>query len=296
VALYRSQRYGAWREASEVFLTAQQAMHGTGFLGTFPFLAMGLPQVLVDRFDAAAVLGAIQRHKVTATMLVPAMLNGLLAEAPSDRALGSLRHLLYGGGPMSADDIGAAAQRLGHAMAQVYGRVEGGWPLTVLGPVAHVAMRSGASRLARSCGRPIAEVSTRLRPLPEQPGDTGELLVKSAMTSADYVGADGWCSLGDVMRRDEEGYLYFERRLDRMINTGYHVYPDEIEAVIRGIGGVAGVRVVGEPHPRWGEMVVAYIVPTAERVEPAQLRQAVAQRLAKYKVPREFRIVDRLPP
>ena len=118
------------------------------------------------------------------------------------------------------------------------------------------------------------------------------------MTSRDYIDADGWCSLGDVMRVDGDGYLYFEKRVDRMINTGYHVYPDEVEAVISSVDGVGSVLVRGESHPRWGQMVVAYVV-TNQAVTHAALvgsvQAALLHRLAKYKIPREIRVVEALP-
>ena len=299
IDLFRSGRYGAWQERSEVFLSAQQIMHGTGFLGTFPFLAMGLPQVVAERFDVEPILAAVERHSITATMFVPAMLRALL-NAGSDigAAMRSMRHLLYGGGPLSADEILAAVDRLGAVLTQVYGRVEGGWPLSVLSTEDHAAMRAHP-QLTKSCGRLIAEVAAELRPLSGRPADRGELAVKSAMTSPEFAGPDGWCSLGDIMRRDDDGYLYFEGRLDRMVNTGYHVYPDEIEAIIRQVEGVDRVLVAGEPHPRWGEMLVAYVVPSDETSPPdalkAVLHERVAERLARYKVPREFRIVSALP-
>jgi acyl-CoA synthetase (AMP-forming)/AMP-acid ligase II len=299
IALYRSGRYGAWQEASEVYLTAQQLMHGTGFLGSFPFLAMGLPQVVLDTFEPQAALDAIERHRVTATMCVPAMLNALVdALGSRPGAAASLRHVLYGSGPMSGAQIRHALQRIGPALTQVYGRVEGGWPIAMLSIDDHRALLDGHTALERSCGRPIAEVRVALRPLPAEPADRGELRVQGAMTSRDYTDADGWCSLGDVMRVDSDGYLSYERRLDRMINTGYHVYPDEIEAVIGGVAGVAAVRVCGEPHARWGQMVVAYVVPAAAVAAGAlvdDVKTTLQHRLAKYKVPREIRIVDALP-
>ena len=299
VSLYRSGRYGIWNEATEVFLSAQQIMHGTGFLGTFPFLAMGLPQIIVHEFDVTAVPEAIDRYAVTATMFVPAMLQSLLDKSDQDpfRA-SSLRHLLYGGGPLTGEQIQRAAERFGPALTQVYGRVEGGWPISILDAAAHRAIQTGNSALLKSCGRPIAEVDTRLRPLPGMSSDQGELQVRCAMSSSDYVDADGWCRLGDVMRRDAQGYLYFERRLDRMINTGYHIYPDEIEVILAAAPGVAEASVVGEAHPRWGQSVIAYIVPNGEIAQqtlPDLLKERVSQRLAKYKVPREFRIVAQIP-
>jgi len=297
IALYRSGRYGQWDEGSEVFLSAQQVMHGTGFLGTFPFLALGLPQVLVGRFEAAAVVAAMTRHGVTATMFVPAMLRGFVAKARVDQGI-KVRHLLYGGGPASPEDVIAAVDLLGPVLTQVYGRVEGGWPLAILDAADHARLQM-RPELIRTFGRPIAEVDVRLRPLVDGDTANGELVVRSAMTSRDYADAEGWCSLGDVVRRDGDGYLSFERRLDRMINTGYHVYPEEIEAVIESLDGVAHARVVGEPHPRWGEMVVAYVVPRGDVARSAlagALPDAVAARLARYKVPREFRMVAELPP
>lgn len=81
MALYTSGRLGPWRGESERFLAAQQIMHGTGFVGTFPFLEMGLPQVLLDAFDATRLLDAIERYRATATVLVPGMLNRLVEAA-----------------------------------------------------------------------------------------------------------------------------------------------------------------------------------------------------------------------
>lgn len=298
VALYRSGRYGAWEPQSELFLTAQQIMHGTGFLGTFPFLAMGLPQLVVGAFEPTAIVAAIERFGVTATMVVPAMLKAIVEEAGlRQHRRSSMRHLLYGGGKSAAGDISEAVRLFGPVLTQVYGRVEGGWPLALLGCEDHAELAT-KPWLATSLGRPISEVEVRLRADGCGP-DTGELLVRSRMTSSDFCDPDGWCSLGDRVRRDDDGYLYFERRLDRMINSGYHVYPEEVEAVIAAVEGVSRVLVKGEPHPRWGEMVVAYIV-AAQQAKPEtlaeELRAVLANRLAKYKVPRELRFVEDLPP
>ena len=181
-------------------------------------------------------------------------------------------------------------------LTQVYGRVEGGWPLAILDSADHALLVTRPD-LIRSFGRPIAEVDARLRPLGDGDGATGELVVRSAMTPATTptpkAGVRSATSFAHA-----EGYLTYERRLDRMINTGYHVYPEEIEAVIARVDGVARTRVVGEPHPRWGETLIAYVVPrgsVSERELAATFRDAVAARLAHYKVPREFRLVPELP-
>ena len=86
--LYRSGGYGKGFDGSERFLTVQQIMHGTGMLGTFPFIHMGLPQILLPRFDAAAVLEAAERHRATATFMVPGMVTRLADAGAGARAAG----------------------------------------------------------------------------------------------------------------------------------------------------------------------------------------------------------------
>jgi acyl-CoA synthetase (AMP-forming)/AMP-acid ligase II len=107
------------------------------------------------------------------------------------------------------------------------------WP--VLGPEDHKSIANGASDLVKSCGRPIGAVKTKLRATSAQDSAAGELCVQSDMSVSEYVGPDAWCALGDIMKVDADGYHYYQGRLDRMINNGFHVYPEEIEAVINGV-------------------------------------------------------------
>jgi acyl-CoA synthetase (AMP-forming)/AMP-acid ligase II len=210
----------------------------------------------------------------------------------------SLRHILYGGGPIDVEDVKRALRRFGPTLSQVYGRMEGGWPIAVLGTEEHRSILAGNHRMAESCGRPIDSVSVRLRPVSSGDGDEGELCVSSDMNVAEYMGADGYCSLGDIMQHDENGYLYFRGRLDRMINTGYHIYPAEIEDVISGVPGVLEVLVAGEPSREWGETVVAYVVCSDKHASErliASIKREISNELARYKMPRKFCVVDELP-
>jgi acyl-CoA synthetase (AMP-forming)/AMP-acid ligase II len=297
--LYRSGAYGPGFGPGERFLTLQQMLHGTGFLGTFPFLLMGLPQVVVEQFTAAAALDAVRRFEPTATFMVPGMVTRLAGEVAArgeDKGL-SLRRLLYGGAPFSPDEMRAAMGVLGQVLLQVYGRIEGGWPLAVLGQEEHRRIDAGDQALGHSFGRPIDAAEVRLRRIEGEGSDVGELCVRSAMTVREYSDPDGWCALGDVVARDEHGYLRFLRRLDGMINTGsYHVYPREVEDAIRTLPAVRDVAVVGEPDPKWGQRVVAYVVADTEArasIE-SQLAAALPERLARYKHPKEIHLVDSL--
>ncbi|MBJ7614511.1 MAG: acyl--CoA ligase [Candidatus Dormibacteraeota bacterium] len=297
--LYRSGVYGRGFGPDERFLTVQQMLHGTGFLGTFPFLRMGLPQVVVEQFTAAAALDAIHRFEPTATFMVPGMVTRLAGEvgASAGAEALSLRRVLYGGAPFAADEMRAVMGVLGPVLVQVYGRMEGGWPVAVLGQEEHRRIHEGDERLAQSFGRAIGAAEVRLRHIPGDGSEVGELCVRSAMAAKEYSDPDGWCALGDVVERQAGGYLRFLRRLDGMINTGsYHVYPREVEDAIKAMPGVREVAVVGEPDPRWGQRVVAYVVADAEVRESIerQLAAALPERLARYKHPKQIRVVDSL--
>ena len=187
---------------------------------------------------------------------------------------------------------------LGPVLVQIYGRLEGGWPLSILDQDDHAAILSGDGRLGRSCGRILGEsVEVRLRAVAGRPDGVGEICTRSAMAVEEYSDPDGWCALGDLARLDDDGYLYLEGRLDDMINTGYHVYPAEIREAMLAIPQVREVEVVGEPDAKRGELVVAYVVPSpaGPRMDAESLRNALGARLAAYKIPRRIHFVDSLP-
>ncbi|SNR96596.1 class I adenylate-forming enzyme family protein [Actinomadura mexicana] len=292
IALYRGGGYGPGFGPDECFLGVQQLMHGTGLVGTFPFLRMGLPQVIMRRFDADAVLDLLRSGTVTSTMMVTGMVSRLAAAVRRrPGGLGSLRRLLYGGAPMEPADLRDTALMFGDVLVQIYGRLEGGWPLTVLDQADHRAVAEGDMSRAGSCGRPVAAAGEL------QIGPSGEIRVRSPMVVAEYADADGWCSLGDVGRL-ENGYLHLRGRLDRMINTGYHVYPQEIEDAIRRVPGVADVLVSGEPDEQHGEAVVAHLVARGD-VSPrslvAHVEAELRPRFARYKLPRRYMVTGTLP-
>ncbi len=185
---------------------------------------------------------------------------------------------------MSPDRLLRAAAAMPDMLVQIYGRLEGGWPLTVLDQADHrsIVTENGGPLIA-SCGRALPEAGLQIRA-------SGEVSVRSVMVVDSFADVDGSCGLGDVGHLDTSGYLYLDGRLDRMINTGYHVYPGEIEDRIREVTGVQDARVEGRPDPRRGEKVVALVV--TSRDDHDQLRRELELHLratlAPYKVPREY--------
>lgn len=285
-ALFADGTYGA-RAAEPCFLTVQQLQYGTGLVGSFPFLRMGLPQVIVRRFDAQAVAAAAERHRATATFMVPGMVTRLAAAYAESHWTETSLRILYGGAPFTAAELRAALNVFGPRLIQLYGRFEGGWPITVLGEQDHARIALGDAAIAASCGRPVSGVEVALDPVP---GGTGtQLKVRSGCVSPAFAGPDGWCDLGDLARQDADGYVYLEGRMDGMINTGsFHVYPAEVEAAIAAeFPAALTVTVSGRPDPKWGQAVAAEITWAAGTVAPdrAEFRQRMSARLARYKIP-----------
>jgi acyl-CoA synthetase (AMP-forming)/AMP-acid ligase II len=300
-ALFTDGTYGP-AAAEPRFLTVQQLQYGTGLVGSFPFLRMGLPQVILRRFDAADVAEAVERHHITSTFMVPGMVTRLAAAYRADgRAEAELR-ILYGGAPFPAADLRSALDAFGPRLVQLYGRFEGGWPITVLGEREHERIAAGDQVLAGSCGRPVAGIDVALQPVPggtvpggtvpggTVPGGAGtQLRVRSGCVSPSFRGPDGWCDLGDLARQDGDGYVYLEGRIDGMINTGsFHVYPAEVEAAVAAeFPAALTVKVSGRPDPKWGQAVVAELSWPAGAAVPdrAEFRRLMSARLAKYKIP-----------
>lgn len=299
IELYTSGWYGPPLAGQECALTVQQLMHGTGMVTSFPFLLLGVPQVVLGKFDATRVLETIRRYQVTTLFGVPGMLTRLADTLDEDDSDLPLRRTLYGGAPLPFEELRRVRRILGPSLVQLYGRFEAGWPLTVLGPEEHTAILEGDDVLATSCGRFIPQIETRLGPAPGAPEGHGELQTRNDMVAADYADPEGWCSLGDVVYLDDEGYLHLAGRLDGMINTGsYHVYPQQVVEAIEAVPGVAAAKVTGEEHPVWGQAVTAHVVPDSDEAWDdllARLNEVLPTRLARYKIPKEFRQVETLP-
>jgi acyl-CoA synthetase (AMP-forming)/AMP-acid ligase II len=298
--LYESGGYGPTIGQDERYLTVVQLMHATGMVGSFPFLHLGLPQVMLPRFNAAAAIEAIRRHQVTTAFVVPGMLTRIAdhleragAADSAERSLPSLRRVLYGGAPVEPDDLRRLIGVFGPALCQLYGRYEAGWPLTVLSGLDHGGVLRGDTEIVGSCGRPIDQVEIELHPVPGT-ASSCEIRTRNAMVSPSFADPDGWCSLGDTAVRTPRGYLHLTGRLDGMINTGsFHVYPDEVRDALLALSGVSDALVVGVPDPVWGEAVTAYVV-TDEPVTADALRGQLKRRLATYKVPTAVHVVDDL--
>ncbi len=287
---------------------------------TLPALYAGARVILHARFDAGALLACIAQDRPTLTLLVPAAMRALLEHAawPSTD-LSSLRAVWAGSSILPPHLVQAFAAR-GMALCNVYGSTETGPFSIALGP-AHAASHQG------SCGWPASapglQVEVRLAKLPghgrtlgsqgEQPGDAangvddiGELCIRAPNVVQRYwpdfhaLDGDGYFHTGDIARRALDGsYTVVGRAKDMLISGGENIYPAEIENLLSAHPLVAECAVIGWPDARWGEMVVACVVTHASGSDQAALiatlTEFLTDKIARYKQPRRWVVVDALP-
>ncbi len=278
--------------ADQRWLHVCPMFHVAGIANLLACTWVGAEQVLLPRFDAAAVLETIERERITHTVLVPTML-AMLLDAPGadDADVSSLRHVQYAASPISAQLQRRVLERLPDCdVAQFYGMTEAAPTVTHLTPQDH---RRGGPRLA-SVGTPVPGVEVEVREL-------GELWVRGPNVMLGYWNrpdataealVDGWYRSGDIVTTDDDGYLYLvDRARDMIITGGENVYSLEIEAVLLRHPAVAEAAAFGVPDDRWGEAVHAVVVPREPVTADALLDHCRAA-IAGFKVPREIELRD----
>ncbi|HET9507499.1 MAG TPA: long-chain fatty acid--CoA ligase [Gaiellaceae bacterium] len=288
----------------DVVLSVLPQFHCGGW-NVQPLLAWwkGARVVLEPSFDAARTLELIPSARVTTMMGVPANYLFMANEpAFAGADLSSLRRAVVGGAPMPEALLETWHER-GVEIVQGYGLTEAAPNVLCLPP-------EDAARKRGFAGKPYPHVDVALRDsesgrLLEGSGE-GELVVRGPNVFAGYwrdpegtaaAFADGWLLTGDLAARDEEGYYRIVGRLkDMVISGGENVYPAEIENVLHEHAAVAEAAVVGVPDERWGEACLAFVVLVAgTEAGDDELLDFCRERLARYKVPREVRFVERLP-
>ncbi|HVO90645.1 MAG TPA: AMP-binding protein [Casimicrobiaceae bacterium] len=274
------------------------------FACTFTYL--GATVVVDDRksFDPEALLATMASQHVTFTSLVPThyiMMLGLPEEVKASYDVSRVSKLMVSSAPARRDTKLAILDYFRNSeLYELYGSSEAGW-VTLLRPDEQIEHLGSVGREWTGSG-PVRILDPYGNEVPD--GEVGELFSRTPYTfdgylddpakTAESIRPDGYCSVGDMARRDEQGYIHLVDRKSNMIITGgENVYPSEIENVLGRYPGIKDVAVVGLPHEKWGEAVHAVIVmhDDASATE-SEVLEWCRDKMAGYKRPRGVTFVS----
>ena len=269
-------------------------------------VAFRATHVVVPHWDPELFMRLVERERGTYSLLVPTMIEAILAHtARGQYDLSSLNNLISGASMVEGQLIERTRTELGATIVNVYGQTE-------MHGVTLCTQRSDTLvQQVSTIGQPtdhsevmIADSETG-EPVPL--GEEGEIWVRGFQTMIGYFGQpeetaktlrpDGWLRSGDLARMDAHGYVTITGRIKEMIiRGGENIYPREVEGVLLEHPDVAAVAVIGIPDTYWGEQVCAIIIPEpGTRPDPMALREYARAAMMAYKVPSLWGFVEAFP-
>jgi long-chain acyl-CoA synthetase len=273
--------------------------HMSGLLSFLSYIQCGIPFILLEGFDADAVLDAMERYRCTCCIGFPAQYAALLERQQTrPRNLASLRFCLTGADVCPVDLQERFRSIVGVPLYNLWAATEVAGSLTFglqHGPVARI-VNGARIRLIDDSGADVA------------PGETGELLIRGANVFAGYWNdphatqeslRGGWYHTGDLMRRGEGDDLWFvARKKDIIIRGGTNISPVEVEqALVASHPAVEEAAVVGLDDAVLGQRVFGFVklADGTKHTVVAEILRKVATRLASYKVPEGLEVLDEMP-
>lgn len=276
-----------------------------------PTFVRGGTNVMLPGLEVDGLLSNIQRHRITATALVPTIIY-LLLDHPrrGEFDLSSLRTIVYAGAPIAPERLREALAAFGPIFIQTYAGTEQGYVSCLRKNEHRVDDEQWTARLA-SAGRPMFPVQLSIQndddhQLPV--GETGEICSRQLGQMLGYLDParnhetvrGGWVHTGDIGYLDDSGFLYIvDRKKDMVVSGGFNVFPRQVEDVLSTHPAVAQSAVIGVPHPKWGEAVLAVVVArTGEITGPAlesELVNHVKAALGSVPAPKTVLFADELP-
>lgn len=279
-------------------------MYHTNGFATFSNLLGGDPLFVMEKFDAARVVDAIERHRITNFTATPTMLQRI-ADLPGvdHRDLSSIVWILQGAAVMPPSLVHRWGSLIGiERIVMAYGMTEG-LGLTAIRGDEWLTHQGSVGRGFR--GAELRILDDEQRDLPAR--EIGEIYLRSPTAwGYHYLGdakelrttPDGFSTAGDLGWLDEEGFLYIvDRRVDMIISGGANVFPAEVETALIDHPQIADVVVVGLQDPEWGRRVHAIVEPADPAAPPSadEVIRYAKTKLAAYKVPKTVEIVDAIP-
>ena len=264
--------------------------------GLHCWLISGCRMRLLERFDHRTATQEFLEFQPTLFFGVPTMYVRLL-EIPVEaaREIGRrIRLFVSGSAPLPAQILEEFREKFGHTILERYGMTE---------TMMNISNPYAGERRPGSVGFPLPGISIRIDEA------TSEIHLKGPNVFAGYWRREqatrdafvdgqvgGWFKTGDIATRSEDGYYTLcGRRSDLIISGGFNIYPREIEEFLAGQPEIAEAAVVGEADRVRGEIPVAYVVLRESGWNPGELETRCREKLASFKVPRRFEVVDKLP-
>jgi len=279
--------------------------HANSLYFSHTFTHLGATCVVDDRksFDPEALLATLSREKVTFTSLVPThyiMMLGLPAEVKAKYDVSAVEKLMVSSAPARKETKLAILEHFRNGkLYELYGSTEAGWvtllrpeeQIDKLGSVGREWAGSGAIRLLDPHGNEVPD------------GQVGELYSRSPYVFDGYwknpektaeAFRGDWCSVGDMARRDADGFITLvDRKSNMIISGGENVYPSEVESILGAHPQIKDVAVIGVPHDKWGEAVEAVVVLHAgQQASEREILDWCRSRMAGYKRPQAIRFVE----
>jgi fatty-acyl-CoA synthase len=280
--------------------------HIAGIGSLPPILLIGGRTVIMPTgaFDAESTLAVVESEGVTSLFLVPAQWQVLCAHPDATGRTASLRTISWGAAPATVSLLESMAATFPHTeIVSVFGQTE-------MSPVTTSLPGADGVRKIGSVGRPIPTIAARV--VDEDmndvaPGQVGEIVYRGPTLMAGYWNnpeataeafTGGWFHSGDLVRVDDEGFVYVvDRKKDMIISGGENIYCAEVENALAAHPAIADVAVIGAKHERWGETPVAIVVAADPAAPPTldDLTDWSRDRLASYKKPTSVIVLDELP-
>jgi long-chain acyl-CoA synthetase len=269
-------------------------VHIGGLYFAIANVAAGLQTALLERFDVRKWADLVRRTRPRRVRLAPTALRMVLQSDLPDDTFDGVEQVSSGTAPLAPDDADRFTARFGVPVLSVYGATEfagaiAGWDLALY--------QEWWTAKRGSVGRPFRGIELRI-----VDRTAGERVPAGAVGALEAKGAqlpgDGWVRTTDLANLDEDGFLYIHGRADDAINRGgFKIVPSELEDVLRDHPAVRDASAVGIPDERLGEVPVAAVTirDGAARPAAAELREWLAERLARYHLPTEIKLVDELP-
>jgi len=299
------------RQSAERILIAMPLYHAGAGVVAMLGVSVGATLIVHKDFDPVATVDSLIEDEITLGGLVPAMVQACLVSVPDIKSLKfpSLRLMLYGASAIAEKTLREAMNVFACGFVQIFGMTETSAVSTYLSVEDHKKALAGQPDLLMSAGRCVLGVEVRIvdendNELPR--GLIGEIAIKGPHLMTGYWNMEqatletlkgGWMHTGDAATMDEEGYIFIQDRIKDMIVSGAeNVYPREVENALFEHPDIADAAVIGIPSEKWGETILAFVVlregksPTA-----SELVEFARERLAGYKLPRQFEFIDELP-